>query len=85
MYYCIVEKITTTPRKINCFGTYTHMCTATWLVKSRVESGNQADVMVADDHRSHRKIDYGNLNLPVNHDLCLRLALLLYNYSSKSG
>ncbi len=38
MYYCIVEKLTTTPRKINCFGTYTHMCTATWLVKSRVKS-----------------------------------------------
>ena len=38
-----------------------------------VESGNQADAMVADDHSSHRKIDYGNLNLPVNHDLCLRL------------
>lgn len=39
----------------------------------RVESGNQADAMVADDHNPRRKIDYGNLNLPVNHDLCLRL------------
>ena len=42
-----------------------------------VESGNQADAMVADDHNPRRKIDYGNLNLPVNHDLCIGLTLRL--------
>ena len=62
---------------INQFGAYTHTCTVTWLVKSRVESGNQADAMVADDHNPRRKIDYGNLNLPVNHDLCIGLTLRL--------
>ena len=42
-----------------------------------MESGNQADAMVADDHNPRRKIDYGNLNLPVNHDLCIGLTLRL--------
>ena len=51
-----------------------------------MESGNQADAMVADDHNPRRKIDYGNLNLPVNHDLCtgltLRLTIITYvNYT----
>ena len=42
-----------------------------------MESGSQADTMVADDHNPHRKIDHGNLNLPVNHDLCIGLTLRL--------
>ena len=42
-----------------------------------MESGNQADAMVADDHNPRRKIDHGNLNLPVNHDLCIGLTLRL--------
>lgn len=46
-YYCIVEKITTTPQKINCSVRILTIRTATWLVKSRVKSGNQADTMVA--------------------------------------
>ena len=46
-YYGIVEKITTTPQKINCSVRILTIRTATWLVKSRVKSGNQADTMVA--------------------------------------
>lgn len=53
------------------------MCTATWLVKSRVESGNQADAMVADDHNPRREVIYGNNDLPVSYNLCLRLTLRL--------
>ncbi|MBD5806864.1 hypothetical protein DTK66_07130 [Lactobacillus sp. M31] len=67
MYYCIVEKITTTPRKINCFGTYTHMCTVTWLVKSRVESKKTGNCKLADggrDHDPRREAAYGNSNIP---------------------
>ena len=42
-----------------------------------MESGNQADAMVADDHNPRRGVDYGNFNLPVNHDLCIGLTLRL--------
>lgn len=63
-YYGIVEKITTTPQKINCSVRILTIRTATWLVKSCVESGNQADAMVADDHNPRREVAYGNSNIP---------------------
>lgn len=57
---------------------YTYICVPQLgLLNDCVESGNQADEMVADDHNPRRKIDYGNLNLPVNHDLCIGLTLRL--------
>ena len=39
-----------------------------------VESGNQADAMVADDHNPRREAIYGNDDRPVSYNLCLRLA-----------
>ena len=42
-------------------GTYTHRCVPQLgLLNDRVESGNQADAMVADDHNPRRESTYGN-------------------------
>lgn len=46
-----------------------------------VESGNQADAMVADDHNPRRVLAMETL-IPSNHDLCLRLALTFYMFSN---
>ena len=52
---------------INQFGTYTHTCTATWLVESRVESKKTGNCKLADggrDHNPRREAAYGNSNIP---------------------
>ena len=46
-------------------GTYTHRCVPQLgLLNDRVESGNQTDVMVVDDHNPRREVAYGNSNIP---------------------
>ena len=56
---CLSKPLTT------YIGTYTHRCVPQLgLLNDRVESGNQADAMVADDHNPHREAAYGNSNIP---------------------
>ncbi len=44
---------------------YTYICVPQLgLLNDCVESGNQADAMVADDHNPRREVAYGNSNIP---------------------
>ncbi len=44
---------------------YTYICVPQLgLLNDCVESGNQADEMVADDHNPRREVAYGNSNIP---------------------
>lgn len=80
MYYCIVEKLTTTPRKINCFGTYTHMCTAIWAVKQSCEKQEDEFLaswqMVAGTIIHIENLLMETVDFSVNSYLCLRLVLI---------
>jgi len=58
------KKLTTTPRKINCSVRILTRVPQLGLLNDRVESGNQADAMVADDHNPRREAAYGNSNIP---------------------
>lgn len=48
------KKLTTTPRKINCSVRILTDVYRNLVLLDRVESGNQADTMVADDHNPRR-------------------------------
>ena len=76
------KKLTTTPRKINCFGTYTHMCTAIWAVKQSCEKQEDEFLaswqMVAGTIIHIGKLPMETAAFPVNSYLCLRLALAFY-------
>ena len=45
-------------------STYTHNTYRNLVLLDCVESGNQADAMVADDHNPRRGAAYGNSNTP---------------------